>query len=96
VSKLVEESNEPKKKKIRKNMTLAERYEHFLQRSMVRGKVVKVPYFQEQGLGVFLEKLEAQGWLDLFIDTKKGCLVPDLAEFYASCVVHQLSGDKHS
>ena len=30
---------------------------------MVRGKVVKVSYFQEQGLRVFLEKLEAKdGW----------------------------------
>jgi len=45
VSKWVEESNEPKKKKIRKNMELAERYEHFLQKSMVRGKVVKVSCF---------------------------------------------------
>jgi len=36
---------------------------------------------------VFLEKLEAQGWLDLFTDTKKGWSLPDLAEFYANCVV---------
>jgi len=63
---------------------------------VVRGKVVKVSYFQKQGLGVFLGKLEAQGWLDLFTDTKKGCLVPNLAEFYESYVVHQWSGDKHS
>ena len=54
---------------------------------MVRAKVVKVSYFQEQGLGVFLEKLEAQGWLALFTNTKTGCSVPDLAEFYANCVV---------
>jgi len=54
---------------------------------VVQGKVVKVSYFQEQGLGVFLEKLEAQGWLDLFTDTKRGCSVPNLAEFYANCVV---------
>jgi len=46
-----------------------------------------VSYFQEQGLGVFLEKLEAQRWLDLFTDTMRGCSVPDLAEFYANCVV---------
>jgi len=68
-------------------MTLVERYEHFLLKSVVWGKVVKVSYFQEQGLGVFLEKLEAQGWLDLFTDTKRGYSVPDLAEFYANCVV---------
>ena len=36
---------------------------------------------------MFLEKLEAQGWLDLFIDTKRGCLAPDLVEFYTNCVV---------
>jgi len=30
VSKLVEESDEPKKKKFRKNVTLIERYENFL------------------------------------------------------------------
>jgi len=47
VSKLVEESDEPKRKKIRKNMALGERYEHFLQKSVVRGKVVKISYFQE-------------------------------------------------
>jgi len=54
---------------------------------VVRRKVVKVSYFQEQGLTVFLEKLEAQGWLDLFTDTKRGCSVPDLAEFHVNCVV---------
>jgi len=59
VSELVEESDEPKRKKIRKNMTLGERYEHFLQKSIVRGKVVRVSYFSEQGLGAFLEKLNA-------------------------------------
>jgi len=47
VSELVEESDEPKKKKVGKNMTLGERYGHFLQKSVVREKVVKVPYFQE-------------------------------------------------
>lgn len=44
-------------------------------------------YFQEQGLGVFLDKLETRGWLDLFTNTKRGCSVPDLAEFYSNCVV---------
>jgi len=36
---------------------------------VVWGKVVKVEYFQEQGLEVFLKKLRAQGWLDLFANT---------------------------
>jgi len=68
-------------------MTLVKRYENFLQKFVVGGKVVKVSYFQEQGLGVFLETLEAQGWLELFTDPKRGCSVPDLAEFYAHYVV---------
>ena len=36
---------------------------------------------------MFLEKLKAQGWLDLFTNTKQGCSVPELAEFYANGVV---------
>jgi len=47
VSKLVKESDEPRKKKVRKNIILAKRYEHFLRTCIVRGKVVKVSYFQE-------------------------------------------------
>ena len=54
---------------------------------MVRGKIVKVAYFQEQGLEVFLEKLRVQGWLNLFTNTQLGCSVPDLTEFYANCKV---------
>jgi len=48
---------------------------------------VKVAYFQEQGLKVFLEKLRVQGWLDLFTNTQLGCSIPDLTEFYANCKV---------
>jgi len=33
--------------------------EKFLKRGVVRGKIVKVSYFQEQGLEVFLDKLNA-------------------------------------
>jgi len=68
-------------------MTLAEKYEHFIQKTVVRGKMVKVSYFQEHGLGVFMEKLEAQGWLELFTNTKRGCYVLKLAAFYANCVI---------
>ena len=38
---------------------------------------------------MFLDKLRAQGWLDLFANTEIGCSIPDLAEFYANCVVTQ-------
>ena len=60
----------------------------------MRGKIVKVAYFQvayfhEQGLKVFLDKLSTQGWLSLFTNTQLGCSVPDLAAFYANCVVTQ-------
>jgi len=34
---------------------------------------------------VFLEKLRAQGSLDLFTNTQLKCSVPNLAEFYANC-----------
>jgi len=50
-------------------------------------KILKVQYFEEQGLGVFLKKLRAQGWLELFTNTQLGCSVPELAEFYANCSV---------
>jgi len=49
----------------------------------VRGKIVKVAYFREQGLEVYLDKLRSQGWLDLFTNTQLGCSAPELAEFYA-------------
>jgi len=87
VSELVEEIDEPKKKKVSKNMTPVEKYEHFLQKTVVRGKMVKVAYFQEHKPRVLLEKLEAQGWLDLFTNTKRGCSVLELAKFCANCVV---------
>ena len=51
----------------------------------MQGKIVKVTNFQEQGLEVFLDKLRAQGWLELFANTQLGCSVPDLVEFYANC-----------
>ena len=50
---------------------------------------MKVEYFQEQGLEVFLNKLRAQGWLALFTNTQLGCSVSDLAAFYANCIVTQ-------
>jgi len=36
---------------------------------------------------VLLEKLKAQRWLDLFSKTQRGCSTPELAKFYANCVV---------
>ena len=36
---------------------------------------------------MFSEKLESQGWLDLFTDIKRGCSIPDLVEFYTNCVI---------
>ena len=46
-----------------------------------------VSFFEEQAMGVFLTKLRAQGWLELFANTQLGCSVPELAEFYANCEV---------
>jgi len=63
------------------------RLTQLLQRSVVRGKIVKVQYFEEQGLGVSLEKLNAHGWLELFTTTQLGCSVSNLADFYANCSI---------
>ena len=49
---------------------------------------MKVGYFYEQGLAVFLDKLKAQGWLELFTNTKLGNSVSDLT-FYANCSITQ-------
>jgi len=38
---------------------------------------------------VFLEKLRAQGWLELFTNTQMGCSGAELAEFYANYFVTQ-------
>ena len=59
VPKQCEETEEPKKKKPKKAMNPDAKYAHFLQKSVVKGKVVKIDYFKEQGLGLFLDKLEA-------------------------------------
>ena len=66
---------------------MSDRHAQLLKRNVVRGKVVSVSFFAEQGLGVFLTKLHTQGWLDLFANTQLGCSVPELAEFYANCKV---------
>ena len=46
--------------KIRKKMTPAEKHEHFLHKTVIWGKMVKVSYSQEQGFRVFLEKLKVR------------------------------------
>ena len=70
-------------------MAPSPKLEKFLKRGVVRGKIVKVGYFKEQGLEVFLDKLKAQGWLELFTNTQLGCSEPDLAEFYANVSVSE-------
>jgi len=78
---------EPQAKSIKTASAPPPNLEKFLQRSVVRGKILKIVYFQEQGLEVFLDKLRQHGWLELFTNTNLGCSVPDLAEFYARCSV---------
>ena len=48
---------------------------------------MKLAYFKEQGLEVFLEKLRKQGLLELFRNTQLRGSIHELAEFYASCSV---------
>jgi len=59
-------AEEPKSKRVKPSVLPSPNLEIFLKRSVVRGKIVKVGYFQEHGLEVFLEKLRKQGWLELF------------------------------
>ena len=44
----------------------------------MRGKIVEVAYFKEQGLELFLEKLRSQWWLELFTNTQLVCSQPEL------------------
>jgi len=77
---------EPQPKRAKKSTpsAISAKLTQLLQRRVVRGKIIKVKYFEEQGLGVFLHKLRAQGWFELFINTQLGCSVAELAEFYAN------------
>lgn len=80
-------SRTPTSSKSKTKLPPSASYEHFLQKTVVRGKIVRPGLLREQGLGSFLEKLDQQGWLELFSDGTLGCSVPDLAEFYANCAV---------
>jgi len=53
------ESVEPSSQKARKATPTTSKLAQLLQRRVVRGKIIKVADFQEQGLEVFLEKLRA-------------------------------------
>ena len=75
------------KRQAKTSVTPSPKLEKFLKRGVVRGKIVKISYFIEQGLEVFLDKLRAQGWLEFFTNTQLGCFQPNLAEFYANVFV---------
>ena len=55
---------EPSTKRAKSKVAPSPKLEKFQKRGVVRGKLVKVSYIQEQGLDVFLDKLKAQGWFD--------------------------------
>jgi len=48
---------EPKAKRVKTTSAPPPNLRKFLQQSVVRGKILKIAYFQEQGLEVFLDKL---------------------------------------
>jgi len=54
-------SVEPSSKRAKSEVAPSPKLEKFQKRGVVGGKLVKVSYFQEQGLQVFLDKLKAQG-----------------------------------
>ena len=87
LSKTASPAPQIKKTKLTTPSPLSEKHAQFLKRNVVRGKVVNIQFFEEQGLGVFLNKLRVQGWLELFANTHQGCSVAELAEFYANCSV---------
>ena len=60
---------EPSAKWAKTDVSPSPKLEKFLKSGVVRGKLVRVSYFQEQGLEVFLDKLKAQGWFELFTNT---------------------------
>ena len=72
----------------KKKRAPAEKYAHFFWKIVVQSKLVKVSNFQEQGLEVFLEKLEAHKLVDLFTNSTKGCSIPMLAKFYTNFRVY--------
>jgi len=65
---------EPSSKKAKTSITPSLKLEKFLKRGVVRGKIVRIGYFREQGLEVFLNKLRTQGWLEVFTNTLWGVL----------------------
>jgi len=65
-------SAEPSAKRAKSEVAPSPKLEKFQKRGVVRGKLVKVSYFQEQGLEVFLDKLKAQGWYKMFTNTQMG------------------------
>jgi len=77
-------SGEPSVKWAKSEVAPSPKLDKFLKRRVVRGKLIKVSYFQEQGLEVFLDKLKAQGWFELFTNTQLRCSQPNVAEFYAN------------
>ena len=79
---------EPSAKRPKSEVAPSPKLEKFQKRGVVRGKLVRVSYFQDQGLEVFLEKLRAQGLYELFMNTQLGCSQPDVDEFYANVALH--------
>jgi len=56
-----ETAKELSSKRAKSAVAPSPKLEKFLKRGVVRDKIVKVDYFREQGLEVFLDKLKAQG-----------------------------------
>ena len=54
-------AEDPSSKRAKTAVAPSPKLEKFLKCGVVRGKIVKVGYFKEQGLEVFLDKLRAQG-----------------------------------
>jgi len=69
-------------------LTPSDKLDKFQRRGIVRGKIIRASYFHDQGLEVFLAKVQTQGWFELFANTELGCSPADVVEFYANVALH--------
>ena len=78
----------PSSKRPKTEVTPSDKLEKFQRRGIVRGKIIRASYFHDQGLEVFLDKLQTQGWFELFVNTEMGCSQADVVEFFANVALH--------
>jgi len=69
-------------------LTPSDKLDKFQRRGIIRGKIIRASHFHDQGLEVFLDKVQTQGWFELFANTELRCSPADVVEFYANVALH--------